>query len=78
MLYEVITNPQYQGALDQLKNREEAVQELKTVDEFKLGGNAEMNLKPTGIEALDEGLVKKWRENPGLMLYKLQANAYIV
>ncbi len=69
-------NPQYQGALDQLKNREEAVQELKTVDEFKLGGNAEMTLKPTGIEALDEGLVKKWRENPGLMLYKLQANAY--
>jgi len=30
----------------------------------------------TGIEALDEGIIKKWRENPGLMLYKLQANAY--
>ena len=30
----------------------------------------------TGIPTLDEGLVKKWRENPGLMLYKLQANGY--
>ena len=30
----------------------------------------------TGIDALDEGILKKWNENPGLMLYKLQANAY--
>ena len=30
----------------------------------------------TGIQFLDEGLAKKWNENPGLMLYKLQANAY--
>ena len=29
-----------------------------------------------GIESLDEGIVAKWRDNPGLMLYKLQANAY--
>ena len=34
------------------------------------------NFNLTGIEALDAGLVKKWTENPGLMLYKLQANAY--
>ncbi len=30
----------------------------------------------TGIKFLDEGIIKKWRDNPGLMLYKLQANGY--
>ncbi len=30
----------------------------------------------TGIEAFDNGVVKKWRDNPSLMLYKLQANGY--
>ena len=30
----------------------------------------------TGIPSIDEGIVKKWRSNPSLMLYKLQANAY--
>lgn len=29
----------------------------------------------TGIDAID-GIVKKWRKNPSLMLYKLQANGY--
>jgi hypothetical protein len=32
--------------------------------------------KGTGIEFLDEGIIKKWQKNPGLMLYKLQANGY--
>ncbi|MEL6528928.1 MAG: DUF3667 domain-containing protein [Pseudomonadota bacterium] len=30
----------------------------------------------TGIDWIDNGLAKKWQDNPGLMLYKLQANAY--
>ena len=30
----------------------------------------------TGIEFLDEGIIKKWQKNPGLMLYKLQSNGY--
>lgn len=30
----------------------------------------------TGVPTIDEGLIKKWQENPGLMLYKLQTNAY--
>lgn len=34
------------------------------------------DVKLTGIEAFDQGMVKKWQENPGLMLYKLQANGY--
>jgi hypothetical protein len=32
--------------------------------------------KGTGIEFLDEGIIKKWQKNPGLMLYKLQSNGY--
>ncbi len=35
-----------------------------------------MNVNLTGIEDLDAGILKKWQENPGLMLYKLQANGY--
>lgn len=38
--------------------------------------NARMNFKETGIDWIDDGLAKKWKDNPGLMLYKLQANAY--
>lgn len=30
----------------------------------------------TGINWLDEHVVKKWKKNPGLMLYKLQSNGY--
>jgi len=30
----------------------------------------------TGIPAIDHNLIKKWTDNPGLMVYKLQANAY--
>ena len=30
----------------------------------------------TGVGWIDDKLIGKWRENPGLMLYKLQANAY--
>jgi len=30
----------------------------------------------TGVKWLDEGVIRKWQKNPGLMLYKLQANGY--
>ena len=30
----------------------------------------------TGIESIDQGIVAKWRKNPGLMVYKLQTNFY--
>ena len=32
--------------------------------------------KGTGIQFLDEGIIKKWQQNPSLMLYKLQSNGY--
>lgn len=34
------------------------------------------NFKITGIGFLDDGIIKKWKKNPSLMLYKLQANGY--
>lgn len=34
------------------------------------------NFNLTGIDAIDSGIIEKWQENPGLMLYKLQANSY--
>ncbi|MEP3421329.1 MAG: DUF3667 domain-containing protein [Erythrobacter sp.] len=36
--------------------------------------NLDVNL--TGNEFFDNAVTKKWRENPSLMLYKLQANGY--
>jgi Protein of unknown function (DUF3667) len=40
----------------------------------KVDDSAEFNA--TGISWLDEGIIKKWKKNPGLMLYKLQSNGY--
>lgn len=39
----------------------------------EIGG---FDVNVTGIETIDQGIIKKWRDNPGLMLYKLQANGY--
>ena len=36
----------------------------------------DMDFSATGIEFLDEGIIKKWKKNPSLMLYKLQSNGY--
>ena len=30
----------------------------------------------TGIKSFDEGILQKWRDNPSLMLYKMQNNSY--
>jgi hypothetical protein len=30
----------------------------------------------TGVPSIDQGIIKKWRKNPSLMLYKLQNNSY--
>lgn len=30
----------------------------------------------TGVAWIDKGLVKKWKDNPSLMIYKLQSNGY--
>lgn len=38
--------------------------------------DADVEINVTGVEEIDQGILQKWRDNPGLMLYKLQANAY--
>lgn len=46
------------------------------VERFVIADGASFSVDPdTGVGWIDKGL-KKWRENPGLMLYKLQANFY--
>ena len=30
----------------------------------------------TGVDWIDKGLIEKWKKNPSLMIYKLQANGY--
>lgn len=60
----------------QLAQIEADLSEFKGADDFGLGDTTEIKANLTGIESVDQGIVKKWRENPGLMLYKLQANGY--
>ncbi|MFM7349659.1 MAG: DUF3667 domain-containing protein [Erythrobacter sp.] len=36
----------------------------------------DIDVQGTGIAFLDEGIIKKWKKNPSLMLYKLQSNGY--
>ncbi len=40
------------------------------------GRDVGMEFNATGIDWIDRGIIKKWQENPGLMLYKMQANCY--
>ncbi len=69
-------SPQRAELEARLADTDEGLEGLDEVRNFTLGGRSNMDLSLTGIEALDQGLIKKWKENPGLMLYKLQASAY--
>ena len=55
---------------------QEAVNGLETAHSLGLEDDAGTFVGTIGIPALDEMLAEKWRADPGLMLYKLQANAY--
>jgi len=48
------------------------------IDTGTAGADTPDNLEfsATGIAWLDQGIVSKWKKNPSLMLYKLQANGY--
>ncbi len=62
--------------------RTEAESDLATIEaitgngSIDLTGSAKIKGSVTGIEWLDQGILKKWQKNPSLMLYKLQANGY--
>ena len=43
---------------------------------LEASGPNTMSANITGIDFIDEGIVRKWQENPSLMIYKLQANSY--
>lgn len=60
----------------ELAELEEGLEGLAQIESFGINGTADLTFEGTGIEWIDKGLVKKWQKNPGLMLYKLQANAY--
>ncbi|MEM8726180.1 MAG: DUF3667 domain-containing protein [Pseudomonadota bacterium] len=62
--------------LAKIENGLVRLDEIEAGELMSLGDNAELTFSGTGIEWIDEGVVKKWRENPGLMIYKLQANGY--
>lgn len=49
---------------------------LGQAETINLGNDTEMDFGATGIDWIDRGIIKKWQQNPGLMLYKLQANGY--
>nr|WP_298897835.1 DUF3667 domain-containing protein [uncultured Altererythrobacter sp.] len=58
--------------MEQFERFEEATAETIKINE---DGTARMTIEESGIGWIDEALTK-WRSNPSLMLYKLQANAY--
>jgi len=59
-------------AIQQFERFEEATAETIKINE---DGTAQMTIEESGIGWIDEALTK-WRSNPSLMLYKVQANAY--
>ena len=66
------------GIESDLDELDKEIEQLETASSAIIGGDGvdSMELNVTGIEFLDEGILKKWRDNPSLMLYKLQANSY--
>ncbi len=62
--------------------RAEIAEEIKVLDGMLSAstdtptGTDGMDAPVTGFRFLDEGIIPKWKSNPGLMLYKLQTNAY--
>jgi len=66
--------------VERIQNRVGANQTAEKTGELAESDSAldlrNMEFRVTGVDFIDEGIGKKWRENPGLMLYKLQANGY--
>lgn len=71
-----LDSPQYPDATSRLKQYDGELEGLHQVRDLSTGGTGTHKFDGTGIRSINEGLIKKWRENPRLMLYKLQANGY--
>lgn len=59
-----------------LRDAVEAMEGIEKAGKFALGNNANITMNVTGIDWIDDGIVKKWQAHPELMLYKLQSNSY--
>ena len=68
--------------LPQTDPRREAIDAELTIIRNMIGegagasGSNAADIKVTGVGFLDEGIIKKWQQNPSLMFYKMQANGY--
>ncbi|MEO1220483.1 MAG: DUF3667 domain-containing protein [Pseudomonadota bacterium] len=63
---------QIEAELEQL---EESIKGIEEVEKLSFNVNGETGYDPIGVELIDS-IGKKWDENPSLMIYKLQSNAY--
>lgn len=66
---------QFDLAEERLKDTEESLEDLKGAESYVLGDGTKLTMRKSGYAWLDRGL-SRWNENPGLMIYKLQANSY--
>ena len=67
------------AAEQELTDARETLEGLDTARETitsDKSGLSKLDISGTGIDFIDDVIIKKWEENPGLMLYKLQANSY--
>ncbi|WP_336987353.1 DUF3667 domain-containing protein [Altererythrobacter aquiaggeris] len=73
------TSPAYTKKATDVAELEEALRAIDAGDSFSFkpenGPEMKMSFNRTGWPRLDAG-IKKARENPGLLLYKIQANSY--
>ncbi len=71
-------HPGRPAALLRLEEAERDVAELARTNPLLAEADGEQTSVPgnTGIKWVDENLVRKWRQDPELMLYKLQTNSY--
>jgi hypothetical protein len=60
----------------EIRDFEQVSDGLSIADQLGSGQGLDVDVNITGIESIDKGIIAKWRKNPGLMFYKLQANAY--
>ncbi|WP_298300720.1 DUF3667 domain-containing protein [uncultured Erythrobacter sp.] len=63
---------QVEAEIEQLK---ESLSGIDEIEKLTFNFNQSVDEEASGIEFIDNA-VKKWRDNPGLMIYKLQSNAY--
>ncbi|TRD11684.1 DUF3667 domain-containing protein [Erythrobacter insulae] len=69
-------DPEREELAAQLAALEAGLNSLGKASDANADESLNMEINPTGFEAFDKGVLQKWNDNPGLMLYKMQANAY--